>query len=67
VLAGSCLLKHALDTAYREFIAVLDRYSLVDVTGGPTGQLLQQLMLLPIIPATSAQVAADTEAATELI
>ncbi|WP_258179147.1 Rrf2 family transcriptional regulator [Pontibacter ummariensis] len=44
-LEGNCLLKLALDDAYRRFISFLDNYSLQDVTAGKTGALLQQLIL----------------------
>ncbi|WP_114783336.1 Rrf2 family transcriptional regulator [Botryobacter ruber] len=44
MLHGNCLLKTALDKAYKEFIAVLDSYSLQDITAGKTGALLQQLI-----------------------
>ena len=44
ILQGSCLLKYALNNAYKEFIRFLDNYTLNDVAGGSTGVLLKDLL-----------------------
>jgi Rrf2 family nitric oxide-sensitive transcriptional repressor len=43
-LAGSCILKVALDEAERSFIAALDRYTLADVVEHPTSVKLRALI-----------------------
>lgn len=44
ILQGSCLLKYALNSAFKEFIRYLDKYTLKDVAGGSTGMMLKGLL-----------------------